>query len=309
MAAIATYRHSGKFGPAAIPYALGAGLVGAGALAWLYQAIIDWIPFIYLNILATAGYGIAIGLAVGFAFRAGKGRNVPVAVAIAVVSCLAGDALSFHFAYERAVANAAGELGLGPGIAEDAEVRQAMREAVPFRDYIDARVEDGVTIGRAGTGLKLSGVLMWLLWIAEAGILCVVAGGTQVAYLVRPFCEACDRFTEKRALGAIANVKPSALAAARGKGDVAALLDPAAEERGGKHAAYTLHACPTCDNRYLTVAVEWVQRGKKGKDEKKSVAVVQHAIVTPGDIETLEGRLRGRPPAAEGPATGTPAAQ
>ncbi|HEX5136861.1 MAG TPA: hypothetical protein VFY93_07815 [Planctomycetota bacterium] len=307
MAAIMSYRHSGKLGPAAIPYALGAGLVAAGALAWIYQAVLDWIPFIYLNILATAGYGIAIGAAAGFAFRAGRGRNVPVAIAIAIVSCLAGDALSFHFAYERALAKAAEELG--PEAAENAEVRQAMREAVPFRDYIDARVEDGVTVGRSGGGLRLTGILMWLVWIAEAGILGVVAAGAQIFLLGMPFCEACDRFTEKRALGSIASVKPSALAAARGKGDVAVLLDPPQEEHGRKHATYTLHACPTCDNRYLTLALEWTERGKKGKDEKKTEAVVQNAIVTPEQVEALQARLRGRPPAPEGPATGTPAAR
>jgi hypothetical protein len=291
MAAIETYRHSGKMGPAAIPYALGAGLVAAGALSWVYQALIDGIPFVYLNVLATAGYGIAVGVAIGFAFRAGKGRNLPVAIGIAVLACLLGDALSFHFAYERAVAKAAEELGLDPATASKEETLEAMREAVPFGDYIKARVEEGVTIGRAGGGLPIKGALMYLVWIVEAGILCVLAAGAQVAYLKRPFCEACDRLTEPRALGAIRSVKSGAMSAARAKGDMATLLDPPGEERSGKDAAYTLHACPTCDNRYLTISLEWMQRDRKGKEERKSEDVVQHAVVAPDHIESLRSRL------------------
>ncbi len=49
------YRPSGRTGPAVFVLWLPLLLVLCG-LAWIYQLLIDWIPFIYLNFLLTLGF-------------------------------------------------------------------------------------------------------------------------------------------------------------------------------------------------------------------------------------------------------------
>jgi hypothetical protein len=56
-----TYRHSGKFNPPGLILpAIAAAVVGL-PLGMAYAYVVRWIPFIYLNLLITLGYGFAFG--------------------------------------------------------------------------------------------------------------------------------------------------------------------------------------------------------------------------------------------------------
>ena len=74
-----TYRHSGKFGVHGPILAI----VAAVALGWplgiAYAYLIRWIPFIYVNFLATLGYGFVFGLMASVLLKMAKVRNNPVA--------------------------------------------------------------------------------------------------------------------------------------------------------------------------------------------------------------------------------------
>jgi hypothetical protein len=79
------------------------GLAWAVGTGWVYQWILDIVPFVYLNFLIAGIYGAGIGAPVAYACVIGRCRNPFVCVALAVVVGLGGVAASHGFAYLRAV--------------------------------------------------------------------------------------------------------------------------------------------------------------------------------------------------------------
>jgi len=96
MNGIETYKPSGRFDALTIPAGLGLGLVGALGIGWLYQMAVDFIPFIYINLFLTIGFGIAIGGLVGFGARIGKCRNLLIASALAAVCAFAAEGSTLY---------------------------------------------------------------------------------------------------------------------------------------------------------------------------------------------------------------------
>src|SRR5690349_24391726 len=80
------YRHSGKFGVHGPLLALLAALVLGFPLGFAYAYIVRWCPLVYVNFLATLGYGFAFGFLTGWLLRVGKVRNTPVAALTALVA-------------------------------------------------------------------------------------------------------------------------------------------------------------------------------------------------------------------------------
>lgn len=74
-----TYRHSGKFNPAALAAALGVAAVVGIPLGLGYAYLLRWIPFIYVNFLLTFGYGFAFGWLTTRILKVGRVRNAAVA--------------------------------------------------------------------------------------------------------------------------------------------------------------------------------------------------------------------------------------
>lgn len=70
-----TYRHSGKFNPAALAAALGAAAGLGIPLGLAYAYLLRWIPFIYVNFLLTIGYGFAFGWLTRRLLKLGRVRN------------------------------------------------------------------------------------------------------------------------------------------------------------------------------------------------------------------------------------------
>ena len=55
-----TYKPSGRFGAMTFPLLL-VGLAVAVGLAFLYQLALYHIPYFYINLLLTVGFGVALG--------------------------------------------------------------------------------------------------------------------------------------------------------------------------------------------------------------------------------------------------------
>src|SRR5688572_11803570 len=96
------YEPSGRFGAALLPALLLCAAVGAG-LAWVYQWLINLIPFIYVNLLLTLGFGFVLLTMVLTALRAGRNRNHPLALAAAVVLPVIAVIASFGWGYRLAL--------------------------------------------------------------------------------------------------------------------------------------------------------------------------------------------------------------
>ena len=75
MSAPAYYRHSGSFSPALLVLGAIIALAGSLLVAWIYAYAIYYIPFIYINVFLTAGFGFAVALISVHVMRGAKLRN------------------------------------------------------------------------------------------------------------------------------------------------------------------------------------------------------------------------------------------
>src|SRR4030095_13919240 len=94
-----TYRHSGKCGAAGpLLNLLAAGVVGF-PLGLLYAYATTWLPFVYLNILMTIGYGALVGAIGVTILKRCRVRNNTVAA----VGALASGLLVLYFIWSAHV--------------------------------------------------------------------------------------------------------------------------------------------------------------------------------------------------------------
>src|SRR5690348_2250719 len=76
---LAAYRHSGKFNAPGLVLSVVVAAALGFPLGLAYAYLIRWIPFIYVNILATAGYGFVFGLVTTKVLKATQVRNTALA--------------------------------------------------------------------------------------------------------------------------------------------------------------------------------------------------------------------------------------
>ncbi|MDJ0523643.1 MAG: hypothetical protein QNJ90_16355 [Planctomycetota bacterium] len=287
------YVPSGRMGALAMPAALVAGAGIAIAGGFVYQKLIDVIPFIYINAVLTIGFAFLLGLVVAFAVGWGKCRNVLVAGAMGLVAGVIAIGFTFHLAHGWHTSEWADELqgllsreaGVDPAAAE-AEV-EAVR-TMSLGDYIDTRVEMGWTVLR----IELTGIMVWLLWLIEAGILAGGAALIAAGGATAPFCEPCDLYTEQQKLGTIRALPPPSMRTAARQG-IPGLLE--LEEGGGNgRLVFTLQACPRCDRtKFVTATAHWIKRGEDGNSEEKA-DLLENVIPTKDELESLAERFPPR---------------
>ena len=101
-----TYRASGRLGPLTIAY-FAAAIVAAAGAAWLYQMLMTWIPYIYVNLVLCGLFGAGLGAAGAFAVRRGHCRNRLFAFVLTLPLAAAGLGASYYWAYESTLAKIA----------------------------------------------------------------------------------------------------------------------------------------------------------------------------------------------------------
>ncbi len=298
-----SYVASGRMGALSVPAGLGIGLL-AGAIGGLvYQKLIDVIPLIYVNVVLTCGLAVVVGLGTAYGLRIGKCRNALVGGMVGVVCGAATLAFTFHLAHQWGRAEMVEELDRLAGIEGPVpvEVLEYTRN-LSFGDYIDIRVETGWWVGSSG-GPQLTGPLVWLIWLVEAGIVCVGAflfASTAAAAL---YCERCEVPTEDQVLGTVRAISPEAMRAAARRGSIQDCLD--VEEGGGDiRFVWILHACPRCDQTTLiSVHARWAERTGPKEAEEHDVAVIAGAVPTAEELAAVRVRFppkRARRPRRRG---------
>jgi hypothetical protein len=317
------YEPSGSAGSAWLPLLAGATVAAAG-VAWVYQRIVDWIPLIYVSFLATLGFGMLLGLAAREVVRRGEVRSRSLALVTTVVLVLGAWAASFY--WDRGFF--AAEVYDGIQEALDAENRRAERGGLPrgpdapetgprempitreqfverftFEEYHDWKKELGWSIGHVGTGgggLQLTGLLVYAIWLTEAGILLYVARKAPAKAADRPYCERCGTWAARTELRPAAGVRPEDVAAALERGDWAAAANPPAHPGSHRSVVYAVHACPTCgEAAWLDVAGSETKTNSKGKVEQVLTPLAVGAVLTRDQRRVVEeARARAVAPAA-----------
>jgi hypothetical protein len=286
-----TYRPSGRFDSRALLAIVGVALAAA-ALAWPYQRLVDWIPFIYLNVLMTLGLGMALAFLLRWALRWGKVRSPSMAWGAAIGVVLVAVAASFYWAYRISVPDVyEGLKEYAASEGEEPVSYEEFQELFTFDEWREARVESGWSIGSVGRsgggGLALTGPFVYAIWLVEAGILVFFAAQAARGAAAVPFCETCDRWSEPKALGPWHHSDAAALREAARKGDTAALLTPRPHSLSDETATYVVHSCPDCrEGGFVDVTASRVVQSQ-GKTKVKSDALVRGLSVSSAQRDAL----------------------
>lgn len=275
------YKHSGAISIGGLLGGAILGLAAAAGLSIIYSYAIVWIPLIYVNFLLTAGYGIAIGVAVYYAARIGKVRNNAIVAVIGLLCGIVG--VYYAWAFDMVARN-------GDSFTMDpAEIWQ----------YVLAFNEQGAwTIGR-NAQQNVTGIFLWIVWFAEAAV--IIGAASFMPYFLMSesvFCETCDVWAKneegvrKLALDRADEVTARVLA-----GDVAALRDIPMATDDKQCVRLDLQYCEHCgESNYLSVSRLVTTKNKKGEESTETTELLKHLRIAAADVPHV--REAGSPPAS-----------
>jgi hypothetical protein len=288
----AYYRHSGLFSPLGALAALAVGCVSAiilGAIyayADFYNPIAGWLTF-----LITGGSAFAQGAIVGQTLRAGQMRNAALGTLIALVTAVLMLMAAWIF-WMHILLNRGG-----------AHVSIAGLLASP-RDTWNAIVAVNALGAWKIKGMAPTGVVLWVIWAIEAGILLYVPIALARSLITGvPFCETCRKWGSTRELMHI-----NAGDAAGLRRDLEAKNFTSLTARGKAEHGSTwyyrlyLQGCPACDNTQTLCVDEVSITRKKDETKTKTTTIVNRLMLTPDetvDVATTTAMLNAEPSATE----------
>jgi hypothetical protein len=272
------YQHSGTV---PIGGAIRTAIEGSAAatfMAIIYSYAINYIPFVYLNIALTLGFGAILGALVGHEAKATKIRHSLVPALIGFVCGMAG--LYVAWAIDL---KARGALPPGRGML-------AGLDPAILLPYVSQFYENGAWgIGKGGG--NVSGIPLAAVWLCEAGT--IVGLATWIPwkdYQSNVFCESCDAWA-----GSIPNVLRLDASAADDvvawlmAGDFAALETASRAEPGAdSFLRVKLDSCESCDEtNCLGVDHVTIQVDKEGKPKEKLKTLVNRMLISRRDAVFL----------------------
>jgi hypothetical protein len=274
----ASYRTSGRFDPLTLPLFAGALAAGAG-VAWLYQMLMTWIPYIYVNLLLCCAFGGALGVAGAFAVRLGHCRNRVLAFVLAVPLALGAVGASYYWGY-RATISAIAEKHPDTPI-------DTIRQEVTWQRWIDARKQAGWTMSSSHSSSSsestpdITGLGVIAIWAVEALALLALTVMLVDKQASKPYCERCRRWCSAKPLQ-IPGLTRADVEHAVQMGDLMPLVDIQQRSDGDPTRTLVLtgNVCDDCsDTAFLTVEEKTTVRKKK-QTSTKSVTLLKYATLT-----------------------------
>ncbi len=203
------YQASGKSSPISFILFIITLVTAIPVLALAYTYLIWYIPFIYINLFITVGFGFAVGIAISqLAIKMGKVRNSKIAIIFGFLGGLF--ALYFSWAlWVDLVINAGESYGNSKiGITtSNVEFLQAL-ELVLQPDMLFNLISK---INKTGTwgiqGGSVSGVFLTLIWIIELLIVLVISVIVPYLKANSPFCEIDNKWFSEKELPAFNFIK------------------------------------------------------------------------------------------------------
>jgi phosphate/sulfate permease len=273
-----TYRASGRLGPLTIAY-FAAAIVAAAGAAWLYQMLMTWIPYIYVNLVLCGLFGAGLGAAGAFAVRRGHCRNRLFAFVLTLPLAAAGIGASYYWAYESTLAKIA-DSNPGSSVAD-------VRAEVTFSRWVDARKEAGWTMSSSHStpsrrnSPDISGAGVLVIWAIEALTILGIAALIVDAEAGKPYCERCGQWCTPKPL-TLGGLGRADVEQAVQLGDLMPLVDiqVRSDGDGTKSILLTGNVCDGCsDTAFLSVDEKTIVRGKK-QSQTKTAHLIKHAVLT-----------------------------
>lgn len=290
----APYKHSGRFDLSnlvAIPLVA---VAAAIPLGFAYAYLDKWIPFIYLRVLVTVGYGIVFGMMGTWLLKRGRVRNNIVALLGGAFIGLV--ALYFQWnGYVHTLAK-----GAPPFLFPDS-IWQIMQ----------LLLKDG-TWSIRGSG-NVTGVMLALVWIVEAGI---IVGFSALAPFgtisSTPYCETTRCWLdEERKINTLEAFTDPAQIAALKRDDLGPLLQAKPRLPDSKtFARITLKHSPQC-KIFHTLRLDNIttEIDKEGKVNETATQLLRDLVLPASMFELITKFENFAPPAPASAAPPPPPAQ
>lgn len=281
------YKPSGAFGVVFIPILLVLLAVGIG-LAYLYQLLLEWIPFIYITFILTIIFGACLGAFGRLVVKTGKVRNVTIALIIGLVIGCGSHVAKFWFQYERILWEVA-EFNAAELKVPVETAHKMARQEFTFWTHIEMRVEMGWELNG---GAPISGVFVYLIWLIEAGIVLGLSIALPLSASKEPFSEKIGQWaSEENAIMMLPIDNEEMVNQIRQATNVDDLLTipiPKSDETN-QFAVYTVNSIAghELEDAYLTVKLTVITFDKDGNEQKKETPLVKYAILTSDQLAQL----------------------
>ncbi|MBW8016683.1 MAG: MptD family putative ECF transporter S component [Planctomycetes bacterium] len=267
------YRHSGVIGLTGPINMTVFGTIAALVLGTVYGYAIRYIPFIYINLFITLGFGAGVGYFVGLGAKIGKVRNTKALLVFGFIfGCFAEYVgwVSWIFATSEQQ-----RLALMP--SEIFAVLQFLAEEGAWDIF----------------GWTPKGLALYSIWTIEAIMIIGMSAGVAWFKLTSiPFCEECEKWIEeKHTIGPLDNItNHDELKEQLERSDYTMLNSLKKQEPvSDAYLQIDLVHCPDCNqNHYLTVK-SIVTTTDSDKKEKTDVDnIIENLIITPDQHNTIK---------------------
>ena len=291
-----TYKPSGKFGVMLLPLVL-LGVVLAVAAAYAYHLLLEWIPLIYINFMATLFFGIGLGMVGAWIVTTSHTRNRLAAIGVGILLALSALAGKYYFQHQT-FCNQVFEIEKDGLLRElDAEqVNSEQREELlgKLRDFIHDeydivthlkfRVDQGWNIGRGG-GAPVAGVFVYLVWLIEAGMFLFYSVKNSSAAAGEPYSEKLNTWASEEetvmSLPITSNEMVTQIQSATSVDDLLSLPIPKTDE-SNQFAIYRVNSIEgqELEDAYLSVDQVVLSVNSKGEQETEVTSLVRHAVLS-----------------------------
>jgi len=300
------YKPSGKVSPSSIIYFILASLTLIPLLALAYTYLVWYIPFIYLNILLTAGFGFGVALSITFlVIHLGKVRNPMVAALFAVLGGLV--AMYINWAIWIDLVINAGEsygnsrIGITASNVELTQVWDLLLNPGLMKEFAGRINEVGTWGLRSST---VSGTFLSIIWVIEALIVIVISVFTALGRAGQPYCEEDNKWFKDTALPAfnfIDNASEMKDQLESSNPNVFSNLSLASNPSADSHSVFTIYTSEKGQN-YLSIENKRATLTKKNEIEFDEDEFVEYISISPELLEVLaQVKLPEKEPVAENP--------
>ena len=271
------------------------GMAVAVALAFVYQLLLEWIPFIYVSFLLTIGAGFLLSIMGSTICSIGHCRNRFIGFIVGLLLTLSLLGGKFWFQYQAKLADQ--QKALAVSILEDDnfefEQNQALAEARAAKimsdwsitDYLQMRVDQGWQIGRGGGGAPVSGLFVYLIWLLEAGIIFFIGISGSMAQSAEPYSEKLSTWaSEEEHIMSLPVTDAEMVAQIQSATSVEQLLEiPIPKtDQSNVFAIYKTNSIPgqELEDAYLTVQLLELSVNNKGEEVRTETPLVTHAVLS-----------------------------
>jgi hypothetical protein len=280
------YRESGKIGIGSILSIFLAGIPAAAVLGFAYGYALYYIPFIYLNIIITALFGMGVGLVIAKVAHLTKVRNQNslsfITFSIGVVAAYFGWVFWLYAASE-----------------------QTLLEFNPFELFQTLKdlASEGVW---SIFGYTPKGFALYIIWAIEAIIIMVTASAITIMQDgEQPFCEKCNSWTEQLTisenLSPVENLKE--LVSSLKRNDLSELMKLV--EIDPKELIKTtllISNCTNCNNTYFLMLKSITESLDKdgGRNKDEDVMLIKNLVLSnEAYAEIMKWKSGLKPPTLE----------